>query len=220
MTQYQLIDFGIAKAISNDTTNIHRLEQCGTPNFISPEALIADDNPTSNGNVRYKVGRSSDVWSLGCILYQMIYGRPPFMHRNQLVIMQRIVNPNYKIHFGPCPDHDAIDVLRRIMVRDPKKRPTIPELLRHPFLDPFSMHRTSSADQQSQPDDQNTMRVDREQLGGLLAELVQMNIKYDPDFTKQITKELEEQLEKGESHSQSLRRLMIKVANEPRYGVQ
>lgn len=191
------------------------MEQCGTLNFISPEALIEDHQSS-----RYKVGRPSDVWSLGCILYQMIYGRPPFFHRNQTVIFQRITDPNYKIPFGPCPDKDAIDVLKQILVRDPKKRPTIPELLRHPFLDPFSMHRDNQGHDPFNVGDSDRISIDREQLRGLLTELVQMNIRYDPDFTKQITSELEEQLESGASHSQSLRRLMIKVANEPRYGVQ
>lgn len=50
----KLIDFGIAKAISNDTTNIHREEQVGTLSYMSPEAIIVDNNIT-NGKSMIKV---------------------------------------------------------------------------------------------------------------------------------------------------------------------
>ena len=71
--QLKLIDFGIANAIANDTTNIHRESQVGTVNYMSPEAIELQE-----GLRRFKVGRPSDIWSLGCILYQMITGVPPF----------------------------------------------------------------------------------------------------------------------------------------------
>lgn len=43
----KLIDFGIARAIQNDTTNIHRDHQVGTLNFMSPEAIIDTNSGVS-----------------------------------------------------------------------------------------------------------------------------------------------------------------------------
>lgn len=45
---------------------------CGTPNFIAPEVLAADDEPYDE---------AVDVWSLGCILYCLLLGKAPFEGR-------------------------------------------------------------------------------------------------------------------------------------------
>ncbi|KAF9049655.1 kinase-like protein [Hymenopellis radicata] len=92
--QLKLIDFGIANAIANDTTNIQRDHQIGTVNYMSPEAIELPD-----GVRRLKVGRSSDIWSLGCILYQMVYGYPPFQHLSVLHKMKAIPDVNHVIEF-------------------------------------------------------------------------------------------------------------------------
>lgn len=94
----KLIDFGIANAIANDTTNIHREGQLGTANYMSPEAISS--NPQAGGC--RKLGKPSDVWSLGCILYQMVYGKTPFSDVvNVFQKLTVIANPNYQIKFAP-----------------------------------------------------------------------------------------------------------------------
>ncbi|KAG8740762.1 Dual-specificity kinase, spindle pole body (SPB) duplication and spindle checkpoint function [Ceratobasidium sp. 414] len=151
----KLIDFGIAKAIANDTTNIQREHQVGTLNYMSPESI--EETQTANGR-RLKLGRASDVWSLGCILYQMIYGRPPFYSiPGPVPKLRAISDPNHVIDYPalsiptvPSSDKDGsprqivewatpvppdvVETLKGCLTRDPKQRRTIPELLDDPWL--------------------------------------------------------------------------------------
>ncbi|GAA5870322.1 hypothetical protein JCM3774_004641, partial [Rhodotorula dairenensis] len=147
----KLIDFGISKAIAGDTTNIGRDQQIGTANYMPPEAL--NDTGLGLGGKRLmKLGRAADVWSLGCILYQMVYGGAPFSHLRDIAIKiaaisspsTRISFPEYavpigkrgedlsehKFHVGP----DLLATLKSCLRFDPKQRASIPELLAQPFL--------------------------------------------------------------------------------------
>ena len=161
--QLKLIDFGIANAIANDTTNIQRDHQIGTVNYMSPEAIELGE-----GMRRLKVGRPSDVWSLGCILYQMVYGQPPFAQYNNVVQKMRLIPdenhvidfPEYAVPVGPRnKDKDTppsppqklehlkvrvppsiISTMKSCLVRNPKARATIPELLQQNWLEREPTH--------------------------------------------------------------------------------
>ncbi len=148
----KLIDFGIANAIQTDeTVNVHRETQIGTPNYMSPESLMdSNAKPDARGRIPnepklMKLGKPSDIWSLGCILYQMVYGRAPFAHiQNQMHRCQAIINFNYEIEYpsvgvGSVPVPSAlIKTLKRCLNRNQFERPSAAELLsdRDPFLSP------------------------------------------------------------------------------------
>ncbi|XP_074613016.1 dual specificity protein kinase TTK-like isoform X1 [Acropora palmata] len=140
----KLIDFGIAHTLQTDKTSIELDTQVGTLNFMSPEAFqdISQAPRFDNGEntkPRLKIGRPSDVWSLGCILYMMVYGRSPFQHiNNHFMKLQCIMDPSHQIDFPPINDVHLLDVIKGCLRRNPKERLTIPDLLDHPFLNSLS----------------------------------------------------------------------------------
>uniref|UniRef100_A0A8C4E0R1 Dual specificity protein kinase TTK n=1 Tax=Dicentrarchus labrax TaxID=13489 RepID=A0A8C4E0R1_DICLA len=129
----KLIDFGIANRIQPDVTSIMKDSQVGTLNYMPPEAI--KDTSSQPGKARSKISPKGDVWSLGCILYCMTYGKTPFQSiTNQIAKLHAIIDPTHKIEFPDILEKDLLDVLKRCLVRNPRERISIAELLEHPYL--------------------------------------------------------------------------------------
>ncbi|KAF2135125.1 uncharacterized protein K452DRAFT_330317 [Aplosporella prunicola CBS 121167] len=94
----------------------------GTAEYVSPE-LLTDKNAC----------KASDLWAFGCIVYQLLSGRPPFKAGNEYQTFQKIVNLEYAFPDGFPPV--ARDLVERLLVLDPAKRLPIEHIKNHQFFD-------------------------------------------------------------------------------------
>ena len=96
--------------------------QTGTPYYASPE--VWKDKPYDN---------KSDVWSLGCVLYEMITLRPPFRAQN----MEGLYNKVCKGQFSRIPDKfsdDLFKVVQFLLQVNPISRPSCEQILNYPIV--------------------------------------------------------------------------------------
>jgi hypothetical protein len=115
-----VMDFGIARRIhseSNEWRGIRRgLDySAGTPAYVSPEQAAGDRD----------IDHRSDVYSLACVVFEMLAGRPPFVGsttREVVSLRFRTASPDIR-PFAPELPGTTVEVLRRAMSLDPSRRP-------------------------------------------------------------------------------------------------
>ncbi|XP_050442073.1 serine/threonine-protein kinase PLK1-like [Adelges cooleyi] len=117
--EVKLGDFGLAAKIEYDGQRKKTL--CGTPNYIAPEILS-------------KTGHSFevDVWSIGCIMYTLLVGKPPFETSSLKETYARITRCDYNV--PPHLNKSAITLINRMLQYDPKKRPTVSDIMKSDFF--------------------------------------------------------------------------------------
>nr|XP_034839611.1 serine/threonine-protein kinase fused [Maniola hyperantus] len=115
----KLCDFGLARIMTNATHILTSIK--GTPLYMAPELI--DEKPYDH---------QADLWSLGCIVYELMAGQPPFCTMSiwQLVRMIRHKPVQWPSFISP----DARSFLQGLLHKDPDKRMTWPEILEHPFV--------------------------------------------------------------------------------------
>ncbi|XP_048582093.1 serine/threonine-protein kinase 36 isoform X2 [Nematostella vectensis] len=115
----KLCDFGFARAMSINTLVLTSIK--GTPLYMSPE--LVQEKPYDY---------NSDLWSLGCILYELCVGTPPFYTNSIFQLVNQICRDTVKWPETMSPDFQSF--LQGLLTKDPTKRLTWPHLLRHPFV--------------------------------------------------------------------------------------
>ena len=120
----RVVDFGLSKAFEEGKPYLET--QCGSPAYVSPE-IIKEQPYTS----------ASDIWSAGVLLYAMVLGSLPFNsdHDNLGDLLRKILEEN--VELPESLSRDLRDLLKKMLIKDPRKRIRLEEVKDHAWLQEF-----------------------------------------------------------------------------------
>ncbi|KMT11597.1 hypothetical protein BVRB_5g109120 [Beta vulgaris subsp. vulgaris] len=115
------IDFGLSVFFRPGETFT---DVVGSPYYVAPEVL------------RKFYGQECDVWSAGVIIYILLSGVPPFWDETEQGIFEQVMKGDLDFISEPWPSisNGAKDLVKKMLVRDPKKRLTAHQVLCHPWV--------------------------------------------------------------------------------------
>lgn len=114
-----LTDFGLAK--ENVDENNRTMSLCGTLEYMSPEMIKGEP-----------YGQSTDLWSLGILLYDMLTGKPPFQSKGRKALQKKILTE--KIKYPTFLTSNCVNLLKGLIERNVEKRLTLEAIKKHPFF--------------------------------------------------------------------------------------
>ncbi|KZT20761.1 Pkinase-domain-containing protein [Neolentinus lepideus HHB14362 ss-1] len=116
----KIADFGLSKVVWDEQT----MTPCGTVGYTAPE-IVKDE--------RYS--KSVDMWALGCVLYTLLCGFPPFYDESIGVLTEKVARGYYTFLSPWWDDISALakDLITHLLCIDPAQRYTIDEFLQHPW---------------------------------------------------------------------------------------
>lgn len=136
----KLGDFGLSRIIKDDQTEESGPElahtNVGTPYYMSPEQINEKN-----------YDEKTDIWSLGCVIYELVALIPPFTASSHLGLAEKII----KGQIGRIPERyseDLQDVIQRMLSVDPNQRPNVEDLLKLPKIK-LRIHERKMRDQYS-----------------------------------------------------------------------
>ncbi|CAI5756655.1 unnamed protein product [Candida verbasci] len=128
----KLADFGLAKQLKGQFSTPLKTP-CGTAGYTAPEVITCNTSYKKSQNYYDK---SVDVWSLGCFLYTMLCGFPPFYDEDSDVLTMKILNGDF-VFLKPWWDEisdDVKDLITKMLEVNPEKRITIDEIYQHKWI--------------------------------------------------------------------------------------
>lgn len=117
--ELKIADFGW----SVHAPNSRRKTLCGTLDYLPPEMVegsLHDDRV--------------DIWSLGVLCYEFLYGQPPFEAAGHSETYKRILKVDLKFPSTPVVSSGAQDLIRKLLVKSPVDRLPLPQVLSHPWI--------------------------------------------------------------------------------------
>ncbi|GCC29466.1 hypothetical protein chiPu_0007908 [Chiloscyllium punctatum] len=120
-SKIMISDFGLSKMLDMGVMST----ACGTPGYVAPEVL--DQKPYD---------KAVDCWSIGVIAYILLCGYPPFYEETETKLFARISNADYEFDspFWDDISEQAKSFVRHLLEKDPTKRFTCEQALRHPWI--------------------------------------------------------------------------------------
>ncbi|XP_075064749.1 calcium/calmodulin-dependent protein kinase type 1D [Mixophyes fleayi] len=121
-SKIMISDFGLSKMEGKGDV---MSTACGTPGYVAPEVLA--QKPYS---------KAVDCWSIGVIAYILLCGYPPFYDENDSKLFEQILKADYEFDSPYWDDisDSAKDFISHLMEKDPNKRYTCEQALRHPWI--------------------------------------------------------------------------------------
>jgi serine/threonine-protein kinase HSL1 (negative regulator of Swe1 kinase) len=116
----KIADFGMAAL--HQTPEHHLQTSCGSPHYAAPEVIKAS----------FYRGDKADIWSLGVILFASLAGYLPFDHESIPCLLEVIKSGRYNM--APSFSIEAADLIRKMLLVNPRDRLTISQIWKHPLL--------------------------------------------------------------------------------------
>jgi NIMA (never in mitosis gene a)-related kinase len=119
-------DLGVAKMLNQTANMAHTV--VGTPYYLSPE--LCEEKPYNH---------KSDVWSLGCVLYELCTYRHPFEATNQGALILKIVRGKFESIPGTY-SQELKSITEMLLLKDTKRRPGLTDLLKSQVMKDKMVH--------------------------------------------------------------------------------
>jgi serum/glucocorticoid-regulated kinase 2 len=128
-----LADFGISKILDiKESTKSF----VGTPEYVAPEIILQTGH-----------NKAVDIWCFGILLYEMVYGLPPFYNKNQNIMLNWILKLEPTFPKMIIISDDLKDLIKKCLQKEPEKRigfKNTKEILEHPWFNDINWKEVNS----------------------------------------------------------------------------